>query len=247
MRVIEWKLLSDFPELTKDVVHIWKSDLSRLYGIDLNLLSAEELKKADKFRFEPDRKRYLASHLFLRRILSGYARMKPDRIQFQFDDNGRPSLKATDRAPFFDFNLSYSGSMGVVAVTGGNRTGVDIERIDNADYGADIVDRYFSRSETRAIKAVESSEWNEAFFRLWTGKEAFQKAQGGGLHISLDSFSIESLLLDDTVGICFSEESSLQRGFWKITHFIPADGYSGAVAYSDQVTSLEFYELEIAP
>ncbi|KGM31257.1 4'-phosphopantetheinyl transferase family protein, partial [Inquilinus limosus] len=48
-------------------------------------------------------------------------------------------------------------------------------------------------AEAAAVRAVPADRRREAFLQIWTVKEAYVKALGGGLTIALDSFVVDTL------------------------------------------------------
>ncbi len=55
---------------------------------------------------------------------------------------------------------------------------------------AALVRRYFSAVEVAAWDALPQASQHEAFFNLWTRKEAYVKALGRGLGLPLHSFDV---------------------------------------------------------
>src|SRR5438552_6929589 len=75
-------------------IHLWQADLDRLAS-DVNLLrsvlSAEELARAERFRFEQDRARYVTARGTLRRLLAGYCATPANRLRFVDSHYGKPA------------------------------------------------------------------------------------------------------------------------------------------------------------
>ena len=70
----------------------------------------------------------------------------------------------------------------------GRALGVDVEQLrDNFDHDA-IARRFFSEEEQRQLAALAPPERYYGFFRCWTRKEAYIKAQGTGLSLPLHQF-----------------------------------------------------------
>ena len=90
---------------------------------------------------------------------------------------GKPYL---ENYPHIHFSLSHSGPW-VVCAVGDAPLGVDVEqpRCTMA-----IAKRFFCPEE------LPRTEDKDFLLRLWTAKEAFVKALGGGLTIPLDSFRV---------------------------------------------------------
>ncbi len=150
------------------------------------MLSSEEQRRAARFHFERDRRRFIGSHAALREILSLYLGEPPASLEFVTRVHGKPELASG--AP--RFNLSHSGELALIGVAGNRELGVDVERVRAQVAIERIARRFFSASEAAALFAYPGSERDAAFFRCWTRKEAYVKARGGGLRIPLASFDV---------------------------------------------------------
>ena len=123
----------------------------------------------------------------MRRILLAHlADMEPADLEFSESDRGKPQLVGAD----FEFNTSHTGDVGVI-VTGDAPLGVDIEAIDRPMDYLKFAKRMFTEEEFLDISKAHDDELRIAFFNCWTGKEAYVKAIGQGLHKDLRSFSVE--------------------------------------------------------
>ncbi|MFM8232186.1 MAG: 4'-phosphopantetheinyl transferase family protein, partial [Chthoniobacterales bacterium] len=77
-------------------------------------------------------------------------------------------------------NVSHSGDYVAVAV-GRGQIGVDLEQIRPVREMESIVERYFHRDEAVAWRSLDASLREEAFFVLWSAREAAMKCVGLGL------------------------------------------------------------------
>ena len=75
-----------------------------------------------------------------------------------------------------EFSLSHSGELACCAVAD-SPVGVDIQHIRG--YSASVAERWFSKEEREYIDA--SSDRDSAFTLLWTARESYVKAAGGGI------------------------------------------------------------------
>ena len=99
----------------------------------------------------------------------------------QVDEHGRPW------SPGVSFNVSHSGTLGVIALAEGDRRiGVDVEQVRADTDVRALARRFFHPDEAAAIAGRR-----DAFFRCWTRKEAVVKALGRGLSHPLDSFAVD--------------------------------------------------------
>lgn len=174
-------------------VHIWQIALS---GHELllpalrNLLSADELERADRFYFDRDRQSFTVARAAMRQILSRYVNVSADNLAFSYGAKGKPELAAGAEPASLKFNLSHSGGFALLAVARGSWLGIDIERV-KPDFGGDaIAERFFSSNEVAVLRAMAAEARIEGFFSCWTRKEAYIKALGEGLSVPLDSFDV---------------------------------------------------------
>ena len=101
--------------------------------------------------------------------------------QFERGRRGKPTLR--DHAPF---NITHAGDYAVLALSK-QTVGVDLEHFRPIDWRR-ISERFF-HPEERAFLA-HSSEPEKDFFRIWTLKESYLKAEGTGFSVSPASFSV---------------------------------------------------------
>jgi 4'-phosphopantetheinyl transferase len=175
-------------------VHIYWTNLDLpLIQIEafLQILSADEQERANRFRFAKDRNRYIVSRGVIRTLLGQYLKLKPNLIKFVYNSKGKPSLELSLNSLNLNFNLSHSQGLGLYGITQGHLIGVDLEYIKPLTDGEKIAKRFFSPQEYQIISRLPQSEKQQAFFKGWTAKEAFLKATGEGLSNGLDQVEFE--------------------------------------------------------
>lgn len=158
------------------------------------LLSAEEHARMARFRFLPDRLRYLFAHALVRVTLSRYAPATPPAgWRFVANAYGRPEVAPDSAAPPLRFNLSHTAGLVACAVAVDREVGVDVEYLfpPHGDFGLEVAPRYFAPAEVMGLEAQPPDARRERFFALWTLKEAYIKARGLGLALPLDRFAFE--------------------------------------------------------
>jgi 4'-phosphopantetheinyl transferase len=179
-------------ELDRASIHVWQFSLTRPdSGVDkfAAVLSPDERARADRFHFERDCRRFTIARAVVRSILGVYVRSPASEIAFDYAHYGKPSL--ADGRSGVRFSISHSDEIGMLAVASGRELGVDVELIRPDVETDQLAERFFSPHERESIRGLSSGERVSAFFRCWTCKEAFLKAQGLGLSRSLDSFDVE--------------------------------------------------------
>ncbi|MCR3758495.1 4'-phosphopantetheinyl transferase superfamily protein [Clostridium felsineum] len=147
----------------------------------LDFISEKEKEKILKYTRYEDSLRSLQGELILKNILS------LDKVQLKYNKWGKPEL-TNDSG--IHFNISHSSEWVAVGISS-KPIGVDIQKVDKIDLS--IAKSCFSKNENEYILSLPSNERKDAFFKLWTLKEAFIKAKGMGLYMPLDSFTIEIL------------------------------------------------------
>jgi 4'-phosphopantetheinyl transferase len=177
------------------------------------LLSPGELVRSGRFRFERDRRLYLATRALVRTVLSNYAAVAPADWQFATNDHGKPFISAPRVAPSVHFSLANTLGLVVCAVSIAHEpVGVDAERIDREVNVVGLADRYFSPSEASRLRALAAPEQLELFFSYWTLKESYIKARGLGLTLPLSQFSFH---IDDEIAIEFDAGFGDDASSWR--------------------------------
>ncbi len=147
---------------------------------DAGLLDDQERARAARFVFERDRRRFVAAHAGLRRLLGQRTGQAPQALRFELGAYGKPRLRGAARCAF---NLSHSGDLALVALAGDGEIGVDLECVKPLRDADALVRQCLSERERLQFHAMPESDRDLAFLRAWTRKEACLKALGTGLQI----------------------------------------------------------------
>lgn len=146
------------------------------------LLTVNEVLKSDNFVMDKDRKRFIVTRGVLKIILSKFLNKHPEDIEFYYEQNLKPRVKAQNSN--LHFNVTHSADRIMIAISS-KPIGVDIEHVDEG-FGFDqILDVTFNDQELEYIQ--NSNNKSEAFYLLWTRKEAFLKATGKGIDDDLQN------------------------------------------------------------
>ena len=183
-----WTDPDSFPALDMADVHLWLADLNRpdLIPAAREILPANETARGLRYRFERDQTWFFARRFFLRTLLAQYLGQPASTFDLQLSTHGKPYLAEHP----IHFNLSDSGGWCLLAFTHLAPLGVDLETVRAQVNMAGIAQRYFSMAEQAEMEELPSDLHTEAFYHIWTQKEAFIKAVGEGLSIPLDSFDV---------------------------------------------------------
>jgi 4'-phosphopantetheinyl transferase len=178
-------------QLNNAAIEIWlarldvDTDQVRKYVVHL---SEDELARANRFHFEPDRRRFIVARATLRILLGQYLGIKADALALAYTRNGKPFI--ADHASRVQFNVSHAHERALYAISRSCALGVDIEYlIRDIDYSG-LAERFFNHREFVALQHIPESGRHRAFFACWTRKEAVIKATGEGLSLPLDQFEV---------------------------------------------------------
>jgi 4'-phosphopantetheinyl transferase len=151
------------------------------------LLSPDETARAERFRFERDRARYVMGRGILRVLLGRHLGREPRELVFAYGPNGKPALAhaGTSRldggfAPVH-FNVSHSEGLALFAFTKTGEVGVDLEFVRELPDFDGVAATTFSPVELALWRACPPSWRRTEFFAAWTRQEAVLKAVGTGL------------------------------------------------------------------
>lgn len=143
--------------------------------------SDDEIRRCERLLDALDRRRCLARRLVLRRVLGDVLDMDPAGLEFAAGESGKPVLSGRCANAGIEFNVSHSDNLLLVGVSNGGPIGVDIEVCRDGLDVMDIAETHFSRAEVRRLRQVPRCRCVEAFYRLWTRREALAKADGRGV------------------------------------------------------------------
>jgi len=211
-------------------VRVWCVNLSPPpHGVSrlLTLLSDDERKRADRFCFADDRRRFIVARGTLRIILGRSLDMPAERIEIAEGPQGKPYVVRSGRSKGIQFNLSHADDLALVAVGWEREVGVDVERVRGNIPCTALARRFFAPEEVAALQALPPRERVAAFFRCWTRKEAYLKAIGVGLSVPLNRFAV-SLEAGKARLIRPGVEGAEPRR-WSLRDIEVPDGYAAAL------------------
>ena len=214
-------------------VHVWQIDLNEGQTEPAtklsDILSDDERRRAAQFHFERGRRHFVRARGALRMLLGDYLRIAPESISFDYNRYGKPSLNGVEGEQGVKFNVSHSRGRALIAITKVGEVGVDIEYIrPDVEYDG-IAARYFSAHEAATLRALPTALRHQAFFDCWTRKEAFIKAVGEGLSLSLQSFDV-TLAPGEPAALLGTRFSEPDAARWSLHELQPGPDFAAAVA-----------------
>jgi len=226
----------------KNEVHVWRILFSATAENDPRLravLSAEEIRRAEKFYFKKDRVAFVAAHGYLRLLLARYLHTRAEKLVFSEGEHGKPFLKNYA----LQFNISHSQGMGLLAFDASLPLGVDVEHIRPDFGGLKIARRFFSEAEVKELSVLKGEAQLHGFFNGWSRKEAYIKALGRGLSLPLHKFTVS---LDPTKKAQListeHDHSALER--WRLFALDVGAEYKAALVTSKDRKIIRLFEVD---
>ncbi len=230
-------------------VHVWTARLDlapRQVPGFAETLSDDEQARASRFSFERDRTRFIVGRGVLRTLLGRYVNLAPGCLAFRYSPHGKPAVSIGPGGRALRFNVAHSGGLALYAITLGREIGIDLERI-RADFASDqIAERFFSRGEVAALRALSPARRRKAFFTCWTRKEAYIKARGRGLSLALDRFDV-SVAPGEPAALLSTPDEPQEASRWCLMDLYPDPDYVAAIAVEGHGWQLFSGEVALPP
>ena len=184
--------------------------------------------RLDRFlRFE-DKLAFALGRQLVQTMLSECAPEPSGGWPLEVGDSGKPRLLRSDNVPDLRFNITHSAGLVAVAVTLGREVGIDAESVrDDIDH-FEIARTYLPTAEVTLLRVLDGKHQRDAFFALWTLREAYLKATGQGITTPLPHIHFA---LDPPAAFLDSSDVALREWFlWqsKITpsHIVAVAAHS---------------------
>lgn len=223
--------------LTQEI-HLWRANLDlpaeKLAHLK-SFLSEDELQRAQRFKFDKHRHRFIAARGTLREILSCYLNIPPADIRFSYQAHGKPYVEGSS----IYFNMSDSDDVALYGLTKTHEIGVDIEFMRDQTNVEGVAMRFFSEQEQGQFQQIADDKKRDAFFFGWTCKEAFLKALGSGLSFPLEDFSVN---IDPHLPAKLLEirGNSVAANTWFLQSFQPTTDFMAAIAVNGGASQVKF-------
>jgi len=225
-------------------VYLWSqsgSNASASTNSHDDVLDQSERSRAEKFRFELDRLRFIASRIFLRRVLGQHLNCPPAKTQFAPGPNGKPELAGDPQR--LRFSLSRSVGHSICAVARNIDVGVDLEFVQSLDYLELVAESMMDSASFAIWQALDTEQRLAFFYRIWTRKESRGKADGSGISLGPKDISvpIEELKQGDSIRQKEGTDSSWLYSNWSpftgctACLTIRLSGQGKNVSYEDEV------------
>lgn len=227
-------------KINQNEIHIYSLNFSEdnsLLEKFNHLLSDDERKKIEQYKFPNDRKRAGETFLYRRLIISNYINTNPRMIAFNKTSFGKPILIEANNSGV-QFNYSHTEGKFLFALSNNSEIGVDIEFIKALIDIDSLAEKYFSNDELSFYKALSTYELKLIFFyRIWTRKEALLKGIGTGINDKMKNISV---ILNGSPN---KSELSIKfnNQIWQIEDLHLQDNFIGSIAYHSTIRKTMIY------
>lgn len=237
--------------ILQNELHVWLArpdqiPAGRLVDQYHRLLDRTEQERYQRFYFEPDRLNFLAAHALLRMSLSRYVPYPPEQWRFIAGVHGKPELEPAAGLPPLRFNLSHTKGMVACVVAIDCACGIDVEAIRPMQDLRGVAGTVFSARELAYLDALPAATQPEAFFSLWTLKEAYIKATGLGMSAPLTHITFD--LQQPRLEVQDESKPAQQSSTWLFDRHTPAVSHRLALAAqpAHQLRRIVYHELDLA-
>ena len=219
--------------LSDDSISIWRVGLEwpeSEIEVAAEILSSDEQKRAKRFHRISDRKHFVVARAALRLILTRYLNVDPRQISFDYNAFGKPRLMDGAHYPDLRFSLAHSSGVALYAFAIGREIGVDLELIEPDFATMNLARSVFAPEEVTALSALSNENFVGGFYRCWTRKEAYVKANGLGLSLPLGSFVVSVAPPNGTPLLLADSNETVEYTRWMLMDVVVGQGFAATLA-----------------
>ncbi len=165
----------------------------------LEWLSDSEQAQAMRYRNEKSRRHYALTQAAVRAIICERLKCRNDSLSFEKQSHGKPHALLEGSPAPISFNITHSGTHGLIAIASEIQLGVDLEIYSTRRNLEGLSKRVFGAEERAAFAVLPKDERIRLFYRIWTMKEALLKALDTGLSLNPAKFQIPLEMLEEAI------------------------------------------------
>ncbi|MEM7416265.1 MAG: 4'-phosphopantetheinyl transferase superfamily protein [Gemmatimonadota bacterium] len=166
-------------------IHVWLVDLEdegALALADSGLPDELDHRRAASINDPEAARRLLARRAAVKAVAAEALSEDPGDFRIVRAPGGKPVIVSkTSKAPAL--SVAHAGRLLSVAVSTAVSIGVDVERVRPVHRARQIARKWFDAREAQELEGVDEHARTDAFFRMWTAKEALAKRHGAGLRL----------------------------------------------------------------
>ena len=212
-----------------DVIHVDLSPNQAREDEALGFLDGWERTRRERFTSPGPRRRFTLCRAALRSVLCRELGCGNDELEFGASYYEKPFAIVRGKPHPIGFNVSHSGSHGLIGIAPGGRVGVDVEEFDPRRKLGPLIESAFTPAELTDLESVEGTERHRLFFRMWTIKEALIKGVGMGLALDMTTFEVPVAMRRGASSAAFSFPQA-PSVYWRLESIDNRD-YCAAIAH----------------
>lgn len=208
-----------------------------------DFLDDDELERARICPTVRSTDRFIAARGLLKSILARYIGCEARCLRLRANGYGKPELATPHAAgPVLEFNLTHSNGAAMFVLALGRKVGIDLEFMWSNAPTDRLARRFFSPRENRALNMLPADQRREAFFHLWTRREAYAKAIGHGIQFPLPPLANSQYALDPGWQVPKARDTNL----WSYLRLSPAPNFASAIVVEGSDWNLRSWAIENA-
>jgi 4'-phosphopantetheinyl transferase len=204
----------------------WASLSNECVGLLNRALTPMDHERLNKLRQSADKKRFVVARGGLRLLTGTFCNQDIASADIGFSEKGKPFWP---HASQLQFNVSHSGDWVVLGFAHDREIGVDVQEMRNISDLAAMSRTAFHPDEQAVFGGLKSdAKINQAFYQIWSLREAGLKSVGAGLFALRTQYSVLPLPCDDWEFRTFSGDAPTTKLVTKQIDL--AENYTAAVA-----------------
>ncbi|MBL0387348.1 4'-phosphopantetheinyl transferase superfamily protein [Tumebacillus sp. ITR2] len=202
----------------------------------LHILTEEERSVYNRFKVDHKKIEFLLGRALLKTQIGVRLGLPPAHVQFVKNDYGKLFL-ASGNPSSFHFNLTHSERV-IACAFAPVPVGVDVEYTANDHLN--VMTSVFTPVEQAYVQNSAPDVRLQAFYRIWTRKEAYVKAVGMGLSISPETFSVP---IEDMGTGEWAYFTCLPVDPYVLSLAVPAGSHTPSESVHPQLRQIDTFEL----
>ena len=169
-------------EVWHDTTEVWRANPDRVTRA-LGWLTAAERDRYARFVHDEDRWMFAMGRAMARQLVGRALGCPPTGWRWREGPHGRPEID--EPGVTWHFNVAHSAGLVACAIAEHGDVGVDVEDLQRKLISSGFARRYLSPAEVADVESQPEAARQDRLLTYWTLKEAYLKARGLGVSVTL--------------------------------------------------------------